>query len=179
MAVRSQARDLAAVDPESAARIDPRNVRRVIRALEVHAATGRPLSAQRTRRTPEFPALILGLGCDRAELYRRIDRRVEAMFAAGLVDEVRGLLARGYGRELPSMSAIGYREAAAYLAGELTLAEAVERVKTETHRLARRQGAWFRRSDPRIRWLDCRRPEEAEGLVRRFLEEGEAGATGQ
>ncbi|HEY8490183.1 MAG TPA: tRNA (adenosine(37)-N6)-dimethylallyltransferase MiaA [Dehalococcoidia bacterium] len=168
-------RELAAVDPETAARIHPHNVHRVIRALEVYRATGQPPSRQRARRPPGFRALVLGLTCDRTELYRRIDARVEAMYAAGLVEEVRDLLARGYGRDLPAMRSIGYREAAAYLAGELTLAEAVARTKTETHRLARTQEAWFRRSDPRIHWLDCRRPDGAEALVRRFLEEGEPG----
>jgi tRNA dimethylallyltransferase len=148
-------RELAAVDPEAAARIDPRNVRRVVRALEVYRLTGRPLSSWQEKLQPEFAALILGIDLPRPGLYRRIDERVEHMLAAGLVDEVRGLLARGYGPGLPPLSGIGYRQVCQHLAGELSLAEATAKMKTETHRLARMQSTWFRRDDPRIHWLDA------------------------
>lgn len=146
--------ELARVDPESAARIDPRNVRRVIRALEVHRLTGRPLSAWRTRQRPEFASTVIGLICPREELYRRIDARVDVMMSSGLVDEVRGLMERGYGCELPAMSGVGYRQVCQHLAGELSLEKAVARIKTESHRLARMQHTWFRPGDPRIHWLD-------------------------
>lgn len=146
--------ELAKIDPESAARIDPRNVRRLIRALELYRLTGRPLSAWRAREPPTFAWTAIGLACERHELYRRIDARVDAMFRAGLVDEVRRLVERGYGCDLPSMASIGYKEVCAYLAGELSPEEAVGRTKTETHRLARMQRNWFQQRDPRIHWVD-------------------------
>jgi tRNA dimethylallyltransferase len=143
------------IDPKAAARIGPANRRRLIRALEVFEATGRPISYWQAKEPPGFETLIIGLRLPRDELYRRIDQRVEGMIAAGLIDEARRLLAMGYSRELPSMSGIGYKEACAHLAGEMTLAEAAARIKTETHRLARHQNAWFKAEDPRIRWLDA------------------------
>ncbi len=147
-------RELAAVDPEAASRIDPRNVRRLVRALEVYRVTGRPISAWRERNAPDFDSLIIGLRCERRELYRRIDARVEGMLAAGLLEETRGLLAQGYRPDLPALSGIGYRQVCQHLAGELSLEEAAQRAKTETHRLARMQHTWFRADDARIRWLD-------------------------
>jgi tRNA dimethylallyltransferase len=147
-------RELAKVDPKAAARIDPRNVRRVIRALEVHKATGRPISYWQEKGPPLWQTLILGLTCRRQELYQRIDARVDAMMEVGLVDEVRGLLAAGYSASLPSLSGIGYSQVCQYLAGELDLATAVARVKTATHRLARHQYTWFRLDDQRVRWID-------------------------
>ena len=147
-------RELAQVDPQAAAGIDPRNVRRVIRALEVYRATGRPISFWQEKAPPDWDALIIGLTCPRDVLYRRIDVRVDGMMEAGLVDEVRSLLAMGYGPELPSMSGIGYREMCEHVAGELNLPAAAARIKTATHRLARQQATWFRRDDERIRWID-------------------------
>ncbi|MDP3768396.1 MAG: tRNA dimethylallyltransferase, partial [Dehalococcoidia bacterium] len=114
----------------------------------------RPLSACQTRLPPAYASKVIGLACRRDDLYRRIDARVDAMIAAGLFDEVRGLIERGYGCDLPAMSGIGYRQVCQHLAGELTLEEAVERTKTETHRLARMQHNWFRADDARIHWLD-------------------------
>jgi tRNA dimethylallyltransferase len=147
-------RELAQVDPKAAARIDPRNVRRVIRALEVHRATGRPISYWQEKGPPLWEVLILGLTCPRQELYERIDARVDAMMEAGLVDEVRGLLSMGYDPSFASMSGIGYKQICQHLAGELDLATAVARIKTATHRLARQQYTWFRLDDQRIRWID-------------------------
>jgi tRNA dimethylallyltransferase len=146
--------ELRRVDPEADAYIDPRNVRRVIRALEVQAATGKPLSYWRTKEPPEFESLVLGLALSRDALYGRIDDRVNRMIDAGLLEEVRRLLHRGYARNLPSMSGIGYREVCEYLAGQCSLTEAVERTKTGTHRLARHQNSWFKRADERIRWIE-------------------------
>jgi tRNA dimethylallyltransferase len=166
-------RELARVDPQAAAGIDPRNVRRVIRALEVYQATGRPISFWQEKAPPPWDTLILGLTCPRDELYRRIDIRVDGMMKAGLVDEVWGLLAMGYRRELPSMSGIGYREVGQHLAGELDLSAAVERIKTATHRLARQQSTWFRGDDPRIRWIDVSLGEPSQEAVR--LVESELG----
>lgn len=146
--------ELERVDPAYAARVDRTNLRRVIRALEVYRRTGRPISACQTREPPDFAWTAVGLRCDRGELYRRIDARVDRMVAAGLVDEVRGLIERGYGCELPAMSGIGYRQVCQYLAGEVALEEAIARIKTETHRLARMQHTWFRPDDSRIQWID-------------------------
>ena len=161
-------RELAAVDAGAAARIDARNVRRVVRALEVHALSDRPLSSSPGKLQPPFDALILAIDRPRAELYRRIDDRIDGMFAAGLVDEVGGLLARGYPPELPAMSGIGYRQVCQCLAEEISLAEAMAKMKTETHRVARMQLTWFRRDDPRIHWLDASRGDpydEAVGII--------------
>ena len=165
-------RELAQVDPKAAARIDPRNVRRVIRALEVHKATGRPISYWQEKGPPPWEVLTLGLTCPRQELYERIDARVDAMMEAGLVDEVRGLLSMGYDPSLASMSGIGYKQVCQHLAGELDLATAVARIKTATHRLARQQYTWFRLDDGRIRWLEGDGAvDEAVALAEQFLEE--------
>ena len=155
-------RELERRDPAAAAFVDRRNLRRVVRALEVMEATGRPYSQQRQRCGPPVPYLAIGLWLPRDELYRRIDRRVEEMVRRGLVDEVRGLLAAGCSPDLPSMSGIGYREVCQHLRGHLGLAEAIERIKLGTHRLVRHQQNWFRRSDPRIRWLRADDPDLVE-----------------
>jgi tRNA dimethylallyltransferase len=117
-------------------------------------ATGKPLSHWRTREPPEFDSLIVGLSLSREMLYRRIDDRVERMFDDGLVEEVQGLLDKGYSADLPSMSGIGYREVCEHLNGESSLADAIERTKTGTHRLARHQNSWFKRADERICWIE-------------------------
>jgi tRNA dimethylallyltransferase len=159
--------EVRSIDPMAAERIGPANRRRLIRALEVHEATGRPISYWQAKEPPGFETLVIGLRLPRDELYGRIDERVDRMIGAGLIEETQRLLAMGYSRELPSMSGIGYKEACAHLAGEMTLAEAAARMKTETHRLARHQNAWFKAGDPRIRWLDAGDGvlEEAERLV--------------
>jgi tRNA dimethylallyltransferase len=147
--------ELRRVDPAYAARVDPKNGRRIIRALEVYRRTGRPLSSCQTRLPPDYRWAAIGLAWPREELYTRIDGRVDTMFASGLVEEVRGLIARGYTCDLASMSGIGYRQVCQHLAGELSLEDAIGRTKTETHRLARMQGTWFRADDPRITWIDA------------------------
>jgi tRNA dimethylallyltransferase len=148
-------RDLAAVDPASALRIDPRNVRRVIRALEVFHATGTPFSFWQTpAESPPVRSVRIGLRLERQALYARIDGRIDAWISSGFIDEVRSLLDRGYSPGLPSMSGIGYRELAQYLRGELALAEAVAQLKQATHLYAKRQMTWFGR-DQRIHWLDA------------------------
>ncbi len=147
--------ELQRIDPESQAFIDPKNVRRVIRALEVYHATGKPLSHWRTKDAPRFESLVIGLKMAREALYERIDARVEAMMAAGFPEEVRGLVERGYGCELPSMSGIGYRELCAQMRDEMTLDEAVARTKTGTHGLARHQNSWFKAGDERIHWIEA------------------------
>jgi len=148
------ARWLVALDPEAAARIDPRNVRRVIRALEVTLVTGRPISALQRKTPPPYDICQIGLTRDRATLYRRIDARVDEMMTHGLLAEVEELREKGYGRSLPAMSGLGYQQLNAFLDGDMSLAAAVERIKFETHRFARQQGAWFRLDDPAITWFN-------------------------
>jgi tRNA dimethylallyltransferase len=144
---------LAAVDPAAAAQIAPANVRRVVRALEVYAVTGRPISAQQERIAPPYAIRTILLGRPRDELYARADSRVDAMLAGGLVDEVAGLLGRGYGWELPALSSLGYIQLRPLLEGRASLEQCVERLKFDTHAFIRRQGAWFRRL-PNLEVLD-------------------------
>jgi tRNA dimethylallyltransferase len=154
--------ELVTADPDAAAKIDRRNVRRVIRALEVHAGTGKAFSRLQRKRAPAFVPFIIGLTTDRAELYRVVDRRVDDMIARGFVREVEKLREMGYDLGLPSLSGIGYRQIGQYLNGELTLAEAARKIKTETHRFVRHQYAWFRRDDEKINWFDAVHQQEAE-----------------
>ncbi|HEY2596174.1 MAG TPA: tRNA (adenosine(37)-N6)-dimethylallyltransferase MiaA [Chloroflexota bacterium] len=148
-------RDLADVDPPSAARIEPRNVRRLIRALEVFHATGRPFSAwQQPDPARAADCVLVGLRLDRAALDARIDARIDAWLASGFVDEVRDLLSRGYAPDLPSMSGIGYREIARYLNGAMDLPSATRLFKQATHQYARRQMTWFN-ARLNITWLDA------------------------
>ena len=153
---------LGEVDPARAAALDARNVRRVIRALEVHHVTGRLPSDMRPVASEETNALVLGLTMPRESLYRRIDERVDRMMADGFLQEVERLAESGLPFEQGPLDSPGYRELGMYLRGELTLEESVERTKTQTHRLARRQYAWFKLSDPRIRWLEADGPEVGE-----------------
>jgi len=151
--------ELEQMDPEAAKRTDPRNIRRVIRAIEVCRASGMPFS-QLQKSSPPYRALVVGLTTDREELYRRIDNRVDSMMEQELVQEVEGLLQRGYSLDLPSMSGLGYKQVGKYLQGQLTLDEAVQQIKFETHRFARHQYAWFRLKDKSINWFDVRNGAE-------------------
>ena len=144
---------LRQVDPESAAVIDTRNPRRVIRALEVAVTTGRSFVAQRQKSAPPFEPLWLGLWLPREELYARIDARIDAMLAQGLVAEVQSLVAQGYAWELPAMSAVGYREIGAYLRGEYSLDDARRAIRRSTRQFVRRQANWFKLADPDIHWV--------------------------
>ncbi|QXE85713.1 tRNA (adenosine(37)-N6)-dimethylallyltransferase MiaA [Geomonas nitrogeniifigens] len=149
-------RRLADVDRETAARLHPNDRVRLVRALEVYTQTGRPISAFRAEHGfsgDHYRALKLAISVDRAELYRRIDARVERMLEKGLVEEVRKLLLQGYSRELKSMRSIGYKEVTAYLAGEMTLDEAVTLIKRDSRRYAKRQMTWFGREND-IYWLE-------------------------
>lgn len=167
------ARWLQVLDPVAAQRIDPRNVRRVIRALEVCLLSGRPISELQQKRPPPYNILTVGLALEREALYARIDERVEQMMAAGLLQEVERLRDQGYGRNLPAMSGLGYQQLWAYLEGELTLAEAVERIKFETHRFVRQQFTWFRPNDPHIHWFNAATPDlpaQVTTFVSRWLQ---------
>ena len=164
--------ELAAADPVAAENIGPRNARRIVRALEVIALTGKPYSANLPGHDYAVPAVQIGLDCDRAVLDERVQARVDRMWAAGLVDEVRGLVQRGIGRT--ASRAVGYAEVLAALRGEITEDEARAQVVAGTRRLARKQMGWFGR-DPRVHWLDARDPE----LVDRALALVAAADSGQ
>lgn len=156
---------LRAVDPESAAVIHPHNARRVIRAFELLAEGGSyARQKENLKRIPQVvPAVQIGIAVERAALNARIDRRVDAMVEAGLVQEVQQLLERGFRQALTAPQAIGYREIVTALEGEYSLAQAVEDIKTHTHRYAKRQRSWFSR-DSRIHWIDGARPGEPAGI---------------
>ncbi len=157
---------LKELDPEAAARIDYRNIRRVIRALEVTLVAGRPISELQRKTPPNYDMCWIGLYRERSILYQRIDQRVVRMIEKGLVEEVKRLRDEGYGRHLSSMSGLGYRQIYAYLDGEVSLDHAVERIKFETHRFARQQNTWFRQDDPNIHWFDLDSPDADEALIR-------------
>lgn len=163
---------LAILDPQAAAKIDYRNVRRTIRAMEVILTTGKKFSSQRKSGTSPYNLLTIGLKRPRAELYDRVDLRIEAMFAAGLLGEVQGLLDEGYAAELPSMSAISYRECVAILNGEMTQDEAITQIKRITRVFVRRQANWFKEDDASIHWFDAGSAESVihiEKLIRNWL----------
>ncbi len=167
---------LARVDPLAAARIDARNVRRVVRALEVHARTGEPISTVQARAGSPFAWLVVGLELPRPVLYARIDARIDAMIEAGLEDEVRALVAAGYDLGLPALRSVGYQEWRAHLAGEVDVAAVVQLIRRNTRRLVRMQDAWFKRDDPAIHWVDVSDPEAAyadiHARVRAFVADG-------
>ncbi|MBI4671237.1 MAG: tRNA (adenosine(37)-N6)-dimethylallyltransferase MiaA [Chloroflexi bacterium] len=145
---------LQTLDAAAAQTTLPNNARRIIRALEVIEATGEPLSAQQTRHPPPYPIYQIGLQLPRPLLYARVDARIDKMIEQGLVDEVRGLVARGYAFTLPSMTGLGYREIGAYLRGEIDLEQAIRLLKSNTRKFIRHQANWFRPSDARIQWFD-------------------------
>lgn len=144
---------LAAVDPISAARLHPNNVRRIVRALEVFAHGGRSLSDLQAERRSVPDAVVVGLAREADDLGRRIDARIDQMIAAGLEDEVRALVARGVGFGHPNMSGVGYAEWRPYFEGDGTRDDVVLRLRWTTRRLVRKQSLWFRPDDPRIRWV--------------------------
>jgi tRNA dimethylallyltransferase len=162
---------LRKVDPVVAERIDPSNVRRVVRALEVYLETGQPISELQRKKPPPYRILQIGLTMDRRELYRRIDERVDRMIREGLVEEVKGLVERGYGYDLPSMSGLGYQQIGMYLRGQVSLEEAIQLIKHHTRRFVRHQYNWFRLNDTSIRWFDVFPDtyEEIRELVASFL----------
>lgn len=157
---------LAAVDPKSAARLHPNDVRRVVRALEIFHLTGTTLSAQLERQNKQSPyeLCIIGLTMDRQMLYNRIERRIDEMLGLGLVEEVSALLRQGYTRDLISMQGLGYKEIAEHLEDGLPLAEAVDKLKRDTRRFAKRQLSWFRHMQD-IAWIDVGGGENFSGIL--------------
>ena len=153
-------------DPESAAKIDPGNLRRMIRALEYYEMTGEPISVHNAReRAKESPydAHYYVLTMDREKLYQRIDLRVDRMMEAGLLSEVKRLIDYGCTREMTSMQGLGYKQLYAYFAGECSLPEAVENIKKETRHFAKRQLTWFRR-EKNVRWIDIEKEQAIDVL---------------
>ena len=162
---------LQELDPASAQTIDYRNLRRVIRAIEVTMVTGRPFSELQTKQPPPWRIIQIGLTRPRAALSARADARIEAMFAAGWVDEVARLLDQGYSPDMPSFASLGYREVAAYLAGEYDLDEAKMLIRRATRNFIRRQYNWFRLTNPDIHWFDLEEagPEDVLAWVVQHL----------
>ena len=164
---------LSDVDPVSAARILPGDAKRMVRALEVYETTGRPMSSFHTpegiRGVPKPDTVIFGLDRERPALYARIEQRVDAMLNAGLVDEVRALVARGYGATLKSMGSLGYRHILRYLDNQQTLAEATDDLKRDTRRFAKRQLSWFR-ADSQVQWIAVHETDSAEAVADRLAD---------
>jgi tRNA dimethylallyltransferase len=162
---------LAQLDPVAADRIDPRNLRRTVRALEVILSSGRRFSDQRRRGEPPFNHLVLGIFRPRAELYARIDERIQSMLEQGLIEETRALLEKGYPPGLSTLSAIGYKQIIQYLQGQISLEEAVRRIKRKTRIFVRRQANWFKPDDPDIYWFEAgsHTVDEMEAAIRAWL----------
>ena len=164
-------RNWGRVDPVTARRLHPRDTVKVLRALEVYRQTGTPLSKAHEKHGQEktpFRALVLGLTMERAALYQRIDQRVDAELAKGLVEETRILLAKGYARGLVSMKSLGYRQMAGYLEGEYSFAEAVRRLKRDTRHFAKRQMTWFRK-EPNLAWVEVHPDESVPSVAQHIL----------
>ncbi|MED4582159.1 tRNA (adenosine(37)-N6)-dimethylallyltransferase MiaA [Brevibacillus choshinensis] len=156
---------LAAVDPVTAERLHPNDVKRVIRALEIYECSGYKMSDFQLRaQYSPYDLVIIGLTMDREKLYQRINHRVDLMIEAGLIEEVRSLLDRGYDATLVSMQGLGYKEVIPYLYGEVTLEKAVNDIKQRTRHFAKRQLSWFRRM-PQIEWFDMTDPAEQPNNV--------------
>lgn len=165
---------LKTVDPEAAQRVHPNDQRRLVRALEVYTMTGRPISESLARRRQQgspYRLVTIALNMPRSCLYRRIEARVDAMIAHGLVTEVRQLLEK-YDYRLPAMQALGYREIGAYVRGEMGLEETVALLKRNTRRLAKRQLTWFRR-DKRLYWVEVGTQKTADisAFITTFIRE--------
>jgi tRNA dimethylallyltransferase len=157
-------RRLRIIDPTAAENIEPHNLRRVVRALEVIFKTGRLFSVQRRIGTTPYSMLKIGLFRPREELYARIDLRIEQMFREGLVEEVQGLLMQ-YPPSTPAFSAIGYREVIKCLQSGLPMETAMVEIKRATRNFVRRQANWFKLTDPTIHWLDARQLNLCEQAI--------------
>jgi tRNA dimethylallyltransferase len=162
---------LAILDPQAARAIDPCNVRRTIRALEVILTTGKRFSEQRAKGYQQYNTLLVGLTLPRDELYRRIDERISGMIEAGLIDEVQHLLDAGYSPPLPTITAIGYGEIVSYIQGRITIDEAIMLMKRRTRNFVRRQANWFKENDPEIYWFDVSKDKigKIEGYINDWI----------
>jgi tRNA dimethylallyltransferase len=144
---------LVLLDPDAAKKIDPRNVRRAIRALEVILGTGNLFSQQRKKEGMNYDLKMIGITMPRDLLYNRIDERIDQMISSGFIEEVKKLLSKGYLPDLPSMSAIGYHEIADYLQNKISFEDAIMLIKRRTRQFVRRQANWFKPEDPYIHWM--------------------------
>jgi tRNA dimethylallyltransferase len=163
-------RRLAEIDPVTAERLHPNDVKRVIRAIEIYQLTGcRMADFQQRAQSSPYDLMLIGLTMDREKLYERINKRVDKMMEAGLVEEVRQLLDRGYDPSLVSMQGLGYKELVPYLYGEITLEKAVNDIKQRTRHFAKRQLSWFRRM-PEIEWYDMTNPDEHPVVIETITE---------
>lgn len=162
---------LATLDPQAAARMEPQNQRRSIRALEVIFRSGRLFSAQKQRSGTPYQTLLLGINRPRPALYARIDARIQAMLEAGLVAEVEALFEKGYSPDLSPLSAIGYRQISDYIQEKISLDEAVMLIKRQTRQFVRRQVNWFKLADPDITWFQAgpQTVDEMENTIREFM----------
>lgn len=166
--------ELQRVDPQSAGQSHPNNMKRILRSLEVYYITGKPMSEiQKSGGDPApFPWIKFGLSMEREDLYERINRRVDQMFKAGLIEEVQDLLKNGYSAELNSLNSVGYKEVIEYLDDNLDLEHCISLVKQNTRRYAKRQLTWFRR-EPDIHWVAIEKPANfaskiAESVIRQY-----------
>lgn len=160
---------LGKIDPDASLRIHPNDRRRIIRALEIYETTGHPISRLQKdgrKRKREYDVKMFGINRSREELYKRIDERVEKIFREGFVEEVKMLMDMGYGENLISMEALGYREVIHFLNEKMNLEEAKGKIKKDTRNYAKRQLTWFRK-DERINWININRREKFEDAVER------------
>ncbi len=164
--------ELQSVDPAAASHISPGNVRRVIRAIEVYRSLGVPISQLQQRTAPPYRICMIGLTRSQESLHRAIAERVDAMLAAGLVEEVRGLVQSGYSYDLPAMSGIGYREVGMYLRGVINLRETRELIIRKTRHFVRRQYQWFHVTDPAIYWFNLDDPLAIGAIVASLIDFG-------
>jgi tRNA dimethylallyltransferase len=162
---------LKKVDPQAAEKIHANDKKRIVRALEVYELTGEPISELQGRKdySPQLiagnssiPSILIGLTLPREELYRRIEERVDNMIEKGLIEEVKGLLAKGYSKNLPSFQALGYKEAIEYLEGHWTLDKMTEELKKKTRHFARRQMTWFKRFK-NVKWFEA--PVDTQAIL--------------
>lgn len=164
--------ELKLVDPQSAKRLHPNDVRRIIRALEVHHITGKPMSEyykHRFKKDDQYNLALIGLTMDRKSLYDRINKRVDLMLEKGLVGEVKWLMEKGYGKHLNSMQGLGYKEIVEYLIGQRTLEESIYILKRDTRHFAKRQLTWFRRIT-NVTWLEVDRYDNKDILVKNICD---------
>jgi tRNA dimethylallyltransferase len=161
---------LKEVDPKAALRIHPHDSVRIIRALEVYELTGKPITLLQEKGSYEpfeMDFVKIGLTLDRKKLYERIDRRVEKMISEGFLDEVKWLKEKGYSSGLKAFKTVGYQEFFSYLDGEINFPEAVEKIKLNSRRYAKRQLTWFRK-DKEIKWLDAEKEDLIESILKYF-----------
>jgi tRNA dimethylallyltransferase len=159
---------LEMMDPKAAGDIEPNNVRRTIRALEVIFLTGERFSTQRLKGESPYHSIMVGLTIPREELFLRIDQRIHRMLQQGFIEEVKTLLDQGYSPDLPTMTAIGYREIIAYLSGKLTKEDAIEQMRRSTKQFVRRQKTWFKERDENIHWFNAGE-DDVENQIYHFI----------